>query len=62
MDNLEAVTTGASAARQHARSLSDGRQIAYVEQVDSRNIWKVAFDPTEESLERARAITQGSRW
>ncbi len=40
----ESVTTGASASHQHLSFAKDGKQIAYVEQVQSSNIWKVGFD------------------
>jgi Tol biopolymer transport system component len=58
----EAVTTGASASRQHLSVSSEGEQIAYVERVLSRNLWKTRFDPATGNVQgKPIPITRGSR-
>ena len=46
----EAVTTGGAARRGHLSFSKDGRRIAYVEDVSSSNIWKVALDPVTATI------------
>ncbi len=56
------MTTGASNSRQHTALSGDGRRLAFVEKSISRNIWKVAFDPSAgAAVDDPVPVTQGSR-
>jgi Tol biopolymer transport system component/DNA-binding winged helix-turn-helix (wHTH) protein len=58
----EPVTTGALTSRQHLNLSSDGRQLAYVERVETANIHAVSFNPLSEAIEgQPVPITRGSR-
>lgn len=58
----EAVTTGATASRHHLSISADGRQIAYIEAITESDIYKIAFDPLEESVRGSPVpVIQGSR-
>ena len=45
LERPQAVTTGGGNASQHVSISADGRRLAYVSRVDSRNLQRVAFDP-----------------
>ncbi len=58
----EIVTGGATASHQHHSFSRDGRQLAYVEQIESSNLWKVSFDLTTGKVAgQPSQITRGSR-
>jgi eukaryotic-like serine/threonine-protein kinase len=46
----EAVTTGGSAARHSLSVSADGKRMLYVEEVQSANIHRIAFNPASESV------------
>ncbi|MEX2271193.1 MAG: protein kinase [Vicinamibacterales bacterium] len=56
------VTTGGGAANEHITIAKDGRRIAYVARVESMNVQRIAFDPSDESIRGIPEwITRGSR-
>ena len=58
----QAVTTGGGAASQHVTISADGRRLAYVSRVDSRNLQRVAFDPVAGVVRGAGEwVTRSSR-
>jgi Tol biopolymer transport system component len=58
----ETVTTGAAASRRHLSFSREGREIAYVEQLLSRNLWKAPIHPASGRLDgNPIPITGGSR-
>jgi Tol biopolymer transport system component len=58
----EAVTSGASAWHRHISISRDGTRIAYVEQVRTRKIQKIALDPTAGTAEGSPLpVTRGTR-
>ena len=62
LGQYEAVTTGASASRQHLSVSNEGNHIAYVEEVVSSNLWKAGFDPATGKVQGdPTPVTQGSR-
>jgi Tol biopolymer transport system component/serine/threonine protein kinase len=58
----EAVTAGASAFHKHLSFSSDGRRLAYVEWVETTNIWKAPFDlATHTVTGQPSQVTRGTR-
>ena len=58
----QAVTTGGGASHQHISISADGQRIAYIARVESKNIQRVAFDPTAGVIRSAGEwVTRSSR-
>ena len=58
---MEPITMGGSAARQHLSISRDGSRMVYVEQLSASNIQKIGFDPKAEKIDGAMvAITTGT--
>jgi Tol biopolymer transport system component len=57
----EPITTGGTASQGHLSISSDGRRLAYTENIQTNNIYKTAFDATNETTDnRLIPITHGS--